>query len=858
MRPKHFLALHAGWLWAVAYQATRAGWRFDPISFAIGLVVALLLLGLIYRYRVQIAQRWDQAKKKANQLRQRLTASMAARYSASAVETAQAMHLLGAMASLDQIYVETQLYAPLTPATDETERLSLSPLQAIQAGDRLVIIGRPGSGRTTLLNHLLLLQAGRLHAAGEDERAPIYAYLPALAAGLTDTAAADDEDEKGDAPAERLARAAVASMSRLGATGVTRWLRGQVEAGNALVLLDGWDEVPATERPAVTTWIQSLAVAYPANRLVTVAGERSYAPLVEAGFVPLRPTPWTQRQLADLTRRWVEALRDDGGPPVSPPDISYRLTPPTPLQATIKLVIQLRGQTLAHTPAGQMAQLMGLLLPPPETDDKGHVAWPLKTGHRALGRLALAVVEQGRPMLEREEIQSTVTEAMPPPQFAQDEEQDEDLPREELKKAREEKEQRTLQVVDCCRALTAVGAPIRAWGNRRYLFVHPLVTDYLAARYLAAEDDASGVATIVTHADDPAWLHVLRFYVGLAPAEPLIQHLLGAPDDLFLNRLWTAAALLGAAPPGRRPWRDGLMARLAQLLMKERWPALLRNRALVALVESGEAGVGPLFKKAVDLPDPLLRAGAMLGLGALEREQDIGLIEAALSDDELDVRLAAVNALGRLSLMGSEPALELVVTVMIEAEDETQRAAAAILAELGGEGHAVLREGATDEDLIVRRAAIYGLAAVGKPWAREILEGMQQDKEWLVRNAAIEALASMDIGDDADDTHPTETPPLDLALPQAETEPWLIAWAAERGEGTGVGEAALATLMRALAEGDAPIRHMAIETLARLADPRTISVLRQSLRDPDPSVREAALVALEEISRRHDMTITIS
>ena len=50
-----------------------------------------------------------------------------------------------------------------------------------------------------------------------------------------------------------------------------------------------------------------------------------------------------------------------------------------------------------------------------------------------------------------------------------------------------------------------------------------------------------------------------------------------------------------------------------------------------------------MFEKAVDLPDPLLRAGAMLGLGALGRERDIGLIEAALSDAELDVRLAAVN-----------------------------------------------------------------------------------------------------------------------------------------------------------------------------------------------------------------------
>jgi HEAT repeat protein len=127
-----------------------------------------------------------------------------------------------------------------------------------------------------------------------------------------------------------------------------------------------------------------------------------------------------------------------------------------------------------------------------------------------------------------------------------------------------------------------------------------------------------------------------------------------------------------------------------------------------------------------------------------------------------------------------------------------------------------------------------------------------EDDEWLVRNAAAEALAETHRWDDL------TALPYELVLPQPESEPWLIAWTAERGEGTGVGDAALATLIRALNEGDSPTREMALDTLRRLADPRSIDVLRRTLRDPDPIVRDTALIALDEISRRHDITITMN
>ncbi|HID06105.1 MAG TPA: hypothetical protein EYP10_03045, partial [Armatimonadetes bacterium] len=318
----------------------------------------------------------------------------------------------------------------------------------------------------------------------------------------------------------------------------------------------------------------------------------------------------------------------------------------------------------------------------------------------------------------------------------------------------------------------------------------------------------------------------------------------------FLNGLWAAASVLAASTPDRAPWRVALIKRLAQLMMTPQAPAPLRDRAMQALIQSNEPGIGLLFQQSVNRPDPFLRACAVLGLGALGREQDLPRIEAALADDDPDVRLAAVNALGLLTRNGSQAALEQIIVTMVESEGPVQQLAAEALAELEPAGYDVLRDAARDQDLMVRRAAVFGLAAVREPWAATLLREMQQDDdEWLVRNAAAEALDSLGLGE-------AEAALPELTLPRPETESWLIEWTAERGEGTGVGDAAYDTLIHALHEGEPLVRYKAAEALGRLAHPRAVGALRQHLRDPEPAVRDAALAALEEIARRHDITIT--
>ena len=51
-----------------------------------------------------------------------------------------------------------------------------------------------------------------------------------------------------------------------------------------------------------------------------------------------------------------------------------------------------------------------------------------------------------------------------------------------------------------------------------------------------------------------------------------------------------------------------------------------------------------------------------------------------------------------------------------------RRAAAEALANDPVEGHAMLKEGATLDDIMLRRAVVHGLSRVGQPWAVEMLQ----------------------------------------------------------------------------------------------------------------------------------------
>jgi HEAT repeat protein len=254
--------------------------------------------------------------------------------------------------------------------------------------------------------------------------------------------------------------------------------------------------------------------------------------------------------------------------------------------------------------------------------------------------------------------------------------------------------------------------------------------------------------------------------------------------------------------------------------------------------------LGYVFKQALASPDPLVRALALRGLGMLGREQDLPTFEAALKDPDASVGEASVRAMGSV---GGTAGIEHLANVLLEADESQRKVAALTLAKCGDEGQRLLKDAVREDDMLVRRATTFGLAATRADWAREILLKLEKDDpQWFVRSAASEALASM---------QSVQEYALDCSPIALDKQGWLVEWGATRGMPVGLGRSAEPVLMRALAEGDTPVKLAAIQTLANIGGETAIEPLRAQLASSDPDVHAAAYQALKAISDKTGIKI---
>ena len=144
-------------------------WRFDIVSALIGAVVALLLAGLVYRFREAIRQSWEsRVATPLAEFLQRLQASAGDRYCELVSQWARSRTILTPVAPLDVVFVEPRLLAPLPPTHSAIEEESdarftgspVVPLRRILGNHHLLTIsGAPGAGVSTLLAYAALTSA---------------------------------------------------------------------------------------------------------------------------------------------------------------------------------------------------------------------------------------------------------------------------------------------------------------------------------------------------------------------------------------------------------------------------------------------------------------------------------------------------------------------------------------------------------------------------------------------------------------------------------------------------------------------------------------------------------------------------
>jgi len=448
----------------------------------------------------------------------------------------------------EQTYELATAYVNLSVRSDAPHRADVSGLSGLAparelgnrfedllaARPRLLLEGPAGAGKTTLLQHLTLLVCKQSLPAQldgwkelgvvpfllrlRDHMKSDGLHLPAVERFVEQDAASDDKP-----PA---------------------WVTGLLDAGRAVVFVDGLDEVPQEFRPQVMEWLERLLARHAEARFVVTSRPGALSAfqreqLSAWGFASCCLEPMNVGQVNDFIHRWHRARQaeDGGGAPeeqaealigalTARRDLSRLATNPL-LCAMLCALGRLHNSVLPEGRTALYDQALTMLLEARDRERRipagelslaraqsepflsGIAMWMTLNGRRTIDHAtALAKIENLLPRLRR--IQTT--------------------PEAVLKFLRERSgllQDPTTDSVEFC---------------------HPSLQDYLAAVEIFQEHNLDH---LVRHADDPLYHDVLIMAVGQSQRDrvrqdrilhDLIARAGSAPSEDTSQTLWLLAA----------------------------------------------------------------------------------------------------------------------------------------------------------------------------------------------------------------------------------------------------------------------------------------------------------------------------
>lgn len=808
---------------------------FARYGFWLGFLAGMLFLWFLSKMVPLVRLAWKNRQLRQKESRSLGTSSSEERHRLDTLRKAQRLHLAAPLFALNEILVEPRLFSSSMLAASGMENIpqdivsltvpftidrpelsacysarSLTLAQALSGGANLVILGRPGSGKTVALAQLASQIARRETGAGD-----LVSLLPVLL-HCNDLELNNQTD-----PLQILTSSMINSGSSHNLKSLYQLLLNTFQEGRAILLLDGIDELPPSQHTERVSFLRTLLEAYPSIRMVVCASPFNLAGLTELGLVPACMVPWSDRERAEFTRKWGNAWK------------RYIATSVPGDQESIDPVLLnawLRAETSGLTPLEitlkAWASYAGDLIGPSILESYQayfqRLTGTLPGASQSLEAFALSIVATQRPVMpareahgwDAEQIDSGATEETGYTQSTPD------------KTARHSK--RLPGDLHSILPELLGGNLLVKRSDGSYAFFHLSICAHLAARELAA----SPVKHFLSgQADWEGKVETLHHLAGLGDLSFEVDEYLKPTDDILLRKLLITADCVKYAPK-QAPWRVNVMRNLVGMLQEDDLPMALRTRLLVALVTSGDPGVNTLLRQVLGSPNTDLRQLAALGLGYCQDAQAVENLKDLVTDEAPVVNRAACLGLAEI---GTKEAIEYLSFALHQEGEEVRRSVAESLALHPTEGHPILKATSASEDLLVRRATVYGLALIHQPWAREILESLAvEDKQWVVRTAATQAMESIDAA------HPyIPTPPYSLT-----EQAWLIDFAAERNLAISPGKPALSLLLSALKEGSEIQKLAALEYLRLNGTANAIPLLYELLQVNSADLRESAFNTL--------------
>ena len=184
---------------------------------------------------------------------------------------------------------------PEIAAAYHAPTLTLS--QALSGNTNIVIIGQPGVGKTVSLAHLASLAANRSEKLEAlQDAVPFLVHVADLKLPI-----ADPKDALTPLIEAASEHAPMLDLNRL-----PTFFQNTFKSGNALLLVDGYDEITPEYQQVITEYFKIIMQNYPKTRIVTTGAPEYLGGLVGLGFAPLTLITWSVQQNEKFIEQWGE------------------------------------------------------------------------------------------------------------------------------------------------------------------------------------------------------------------------------------------------------------------------------------------------------------------------------------------------------------------------------------------------------------------------------------------------------------------------------------------------------------------------------------------------------------------------
>ncbi len=819
---------------------------FDGASFAIGVIVGSIIWWLLNTLRPYFQQAGRALRVQMSDAREGMTLGTEIRWANDLLRQVQGLHLAAPLFSLDEIRIEPRILAPPPPARPGEDvpdidivgetipylpdwpefagrfgAKTLSLPQAMSGGANLILMGNNGAGKTFALADLASRVARGDTGTGDlAELVPIYIHAFDF----------DPEFDEQRTPIIAIMEATSKHASPLTNRQLPRLIQSVFSMGRALLLLDGVDELPAENVDEYANYLETLLMEYPDIRVIVTASMEYIGRLRGLGLHPVTMASWGKSEEQAFVSNWstlwkryvnpeiwsfdydIPHDQDVMGLPPAPTQIDPMMinswlndqSTQTPLEFTLKVWSAYAGDMLGHRPLAGIKSYLR------------RMSTTVPTGRAAMEKLAKTMTINGQSLIHRSQVDATGVLSEVSDSADEDEFDDDELDVELDDPTSESK----VSVRRALSRLVNLGL-LRGWDGARVSFTNPVFQGYLSG---AALNQASEVEKIYTQPDWVGRTLALKYMAAFGEVSPLAVKIMETSEDPLQDGLITLGSWLSNSNKADN-WRALTMRKLAKLIQNDVYSAGLRYRALAGLATSGDQDVATLFRHLLTSDSAEVRQMGALGAGYLMDVEAVPELSVKLYDPTPSVRRAACLALVNI---GTDEALEQTASALLHGDEDLRRAAAEAFANHPNEGHPILKDGATLDDLLVRRAVVFGLLRIREDWALQLLQEIQMgDEQWVVRNAATQALEEMD---NLDAAVPVPQPPLHEL-------PWLIAYAGEKGKGVTSGKPAQDMLRQALKDGSEEERQAAMEQIYRDPDTGMIIDMMHILYGTGPELR---------------------